>query len=113
MSGTRINVNSLAIEKQRLLLESELNRQEIAKSWGQLRQDTRLFIHHAGSIGTVAGAVLLAYGGYRTVRGANAKTRPQKVSALSRCIGFARMALSIWVAVRKMKRPVAPSVNSR
>ena len=100
MFGRRSDVNPLAARKQLLIAESELNRAQLIEDWQTMAEGVRGITKRARSIGTLASSAVSLLTGMVSY----AKSRPEPAAAKSswfeKLVGGARLASTIWLALR-------------
>ena len=100
MSGKEPHLSPLEARKRLLIAESELNRATLVEEWQTIRQELSGLAHRAKTVGGWVSAAALLAGGVTACRGAPSEPAPSKVSWLQKLLRGARLALTIWLALR-------------
>ena len=98
-------MNPLALRKQLLLAESELNRAQLAQEWGTIAESTRWVTARAKSYSSVAltGALLMAgFTYFRRIRSAPAARKPSWWQLLLKGV---KLGASLWSEFRPPPKP--------
>ena len=90
MSRTNTQLTPLAARKQLLLVESEVNRAQLAGDWLALAAQLDGWKHKLDSLTSTASAV---FAGVETIRGTFARGKSSLISTL---FNAARSGLSLW-----------------
>ena len=100
MFGKNPRVSSLEARKRLLIAESELNRAQLIEDWQTMADGVRGLTERARSIGTLASSAVSLLTGMVSY----AKSRPEPAAAKSswfeKLVGGARLASTIWLALR-------------
>ena len=100
MFGTASHLGSLELRKQLLIAESELNRAQLTAEWQGMAQGVSGLAHHA-QIGLAwASCALLIAAEVKTLWAAPPRGTTVKVSWFERILEVARVASTIWFALR-------------
>ena len=93
-------MNPLSLRKQLLIAESDINRFESLQDWQRLADGVRGAAHRAKSVGSLAGAAVLLAVGFSALAPKKSKPAVPKSSWFQTILHGARLASSIWLAVR-------------
>jgi hypothetical protein len=97
-------MNTLATRKQLLLLESELNRAQLARDMAELRAGARALGERAKSFTSIfssAGVLVSALAAFRRDKRADAGTRPSWPQTILKGAG---LISTLWLAFRSQER---------
>lgn len=99
MFGTKSRLNNLALRKQLLLAESEVNRVQFANEWHNLVDETREATRHARSVmSSVAATVSMGIAGFKTMR--EMRSNGKATSWVGKLLGGVRLGSALWKAFR-------------
>ncbi len=97
-------LNPLQFHKELLIAESELNRVQLAEDWQSMSSDIRALTVRATSISSLASTVALVVTGIAALRTGRALVNGPKSSWLAVALKGAKVAGSIWMAIRSRPR---------
>jgi hypothetical protein len=100
MFGKRSHLSPLELRKQLLILESELNRAQLAQEWQTMAHGVRDLAHRATTIGAWASAAALLVTGLTAWRSGPPAPVAAKLSWFQKILNGARLASTIWFAFR-------------
>jgi len=100
MFGQRPRLNPLALRKQLLIAESEINRAQLFQEWQALAHEVHDLAHRAKTIGAWASAAALLVAGLTAWRNGSPASGAAKPSWFQKILHGARLASTIWVAFR-------------
>lgn len=99
-------LNALLLRKELLVLESEVNRRRLGEDWKKVQVEASTLVGQFKHYGTYASVAATLAGGFSLLRKGRSKTATPaaKPSFLSSIFKGLRVATSVWLAVRGMKR---------
>ena len=100
MFGQKPGVTALELRKQLLITESEINRVRLIKEWQTLADEAFGFADQVISIKTMASSIVPLVAGLAAFTGGKAAAAASKHPWLRKIISGARLASTIWLAVR-------------
>ena len=100
MLGEESHVSPLALRKQLLIAESELNRAQLSEEWQSMTHGVLDLAHRAGTIGAWASAAALLLAGVTAWRRGPPAPGAAKRSWFPKILNVARLASAIWFAFR-------------
>ena len=100
MFGKESHVSPLALRKQMLIAESELNRAQLSEEWQTMTLGVRGLAHRAGTIGAWASSAALLLAGVTAWRRGSPAPGAAKRSWFQKTLNVARLASAIWFAFR-------------
>lgn len=92
-------MNSLALQKQLLIAESELNRVQILATMVALRPCTRRFTDRTISLAMIASAAVRLMRGIIDLRSAKYGSGPGKLSRMQTMMKVGGMVATLWLVV--------------
>jgi hypothetical protein len=90
----------LELRKQLLIAESELNRAQLAAEWQGMAHGATCLAQRAKTVAAWASSAALLVAGVRALRASPPQGTAVKVSWVERILDGARVASTIWVALR-------------
>lgn len=108
MRGTNIGLTPLAVRKQLLVVESEINRAELGREWASLHAEacdaaTEL-TGDASALGSLASAGAALFTTGSVLRRMVSGNRAAKGSWVRTLVNGARAGISVWLALRPRVR---------
>ena len=103
MFGRKPRLSPLAVRKQLLIAESEVNRVRLNQEWQTLAKEIGSVAERAQSFGKMAVLATSLLAGLVALRRNAAVPVGEKTSWLGKIIGGARMATTVWLAWRSHK----------
>ena len=100
MFGRKPRLNPLAVRKQLLIAESEVNRVRLNQEWQTLAKEIGSVAERAQSFGKMAASATLLLAGLVALRRNASAPVAAKTSWLGKIIGGVRMATTVWLAWR-------------
>jgi len=101
MSGTKPRVKPLALRKQLLLAESEVNRVQFANDWHALTDEAREVTCHARSLwSAIASTAATGIAGIKAWRDLRASRSNHKGSWISNLVSGIQVGSAIWKSFR-------------
>ena len=100
MSGRQPHVSPLELRKQLLIAESELNRAQLSEEWQTMAHGVRDLAHRVKTIGAWVSAAALLVAGVTALRRRPAAPGTAKSSWFQKFLSGARLASTIWFALR-------------
>lgn len=101
MSGTNSQLTPLALRKQLLLAESEVNRLQLRHEWHDLEREAGGIVRQAKSVwSTVASTVSMGMAGYNAFRELRSERREGKSSWLGTIVSGVRLGTALWNSYR-------------
>jgi hypothetical protein len=100
MFGKAPQLSPLALRKQLLIAESELNRAQLSEEWQTMRHAARDLAHRARIIAAWASSAALLLAGVRALRRDPPPPKTAKCSWFQKILSGARLASTIWLAFR-------------
>lgn len=99
-------LNALLLRKELLVLESEVNRRRLGEDWAKVRIEARSLGDQFKHYGTYASVAATLAGGFSLLRKGRSNTAAAtaKPTLLGSILKGLRIATSVWLAVRGMKR---------
>ena len=95
----------LLLRKELLVLESEVNRSRLGEEWRMVRAETSVLGGKVRQYGAYASVAATIAGGFSLFRKDRPKTDlPAKPSFLGSLFRGLRVATSVWLAMRGIKR---------
>jgi hypothetical protein len=104
MFGKTPRLTPLELQKQLLIAESEINRIGLVQDWEVMGEGVGDFARRAKSIRSIASTVAFLAAGLAAFRRSEPKPPVKKRSRLQSILKVARMACSIWLALRDRSR---------
>jgi hypothetical protein len=104
MSRTRARMSCLARQKQLLVLESEVNRAQLAGDWERLKEQTGGLAHKVGALAAGALALAAISAVLRGARKGRQNANGRITRFLPGLINGARFGASLWLAHRARSR---------
>jgi len=109
MFGKQSSLTNLGIRKQLLVAEAEVQRAQMRQELEVIETGVRGFGGQARSIGSIASVAALLIAGLSALRSARARARRldrngHHSSFFSKIFGGARLASTVWLALRSHKR---------
>lgn len=108
MHGTKTPVIPLALHKQLLLMECEVNRAQLQQDWANVKEEAGQLKSRAGtvcaSLGKVALVGVAGYVSARMLRGRRSRPQPEAEEGRSWwpvITGGARLGMAVWKLVRR------------
>lgn len=112
MSGREPAVNPLALRKQLLIAESEINRAQLVQDGEILLNGIRAVTTKARSVGSMASVAALLVAGLVAVRRKRADSVTAKVSWLQTLLKGAKVIAPLWFAFRRARKENSESEES-
>ena len=109
MFGKSSRVSPLAVRKQLLIAESELNRTQLDADTSTLTAGVRMLADRAKSIGSVASVATLLVAGFAVARRGNYKGAEGKRSWWQWILKGAGTVSSLWLAFHRQRHEQAAS----
>ena len=100
MFGKASHVSTLESQKQRLIADSELNRDQLSEEWHTMTHGVRELVRRARTIGAWASAAVLLMAGVTALRRGPSAPGAAKSSWFQKLLNGARGASPIWFAFR-------------
>jgi hypothetical protein len=100
MFGKESHVSPLALRKQLLIAESELNRAQLSEEWHTMAHGARNLAHRAKAIAAWAPSAALLVAGLAALRRRKPAPAAKNSSWFQRILNGARLASTIWFAFR-------------
>lgn len=100
MFGNHPRMSPLALRKQLLIAESELNRAQLAEEWTALRTDVCAFTDRARSLGSIVSAAALLVTGLVALRRGQSTPPEEKPAWWQTLLKAAGLVSTVWQAVR-------------
>ena len=100
MSGETSRVSPLELRKQRLIAESELNRDQLSEDWLTMAHGVHDLAHRVKTIGAWTSSAVLLVAGVTALRRGPPAPGTAKSSWLQRILHGARLASTTWFAFR-------------
>ena len=99
-------LNTLLLRKELLVLESEVNRRRLGEDWKKVHVEASALIGQLKHYGTCATVAATIAGGFSLLRKGrpNAVAPAAKPSLLSSIFKGLRVATSVWLTMRGMKK---------
>jgi len=104
MSGKNRHLTPLESRKQLLIAESELNREQLIEEWQAMSLGARALGARVKSVSSLASAAALLAVGVSSFRRGRASRNGAKSSWLQTALKGAKIAGSIWLALRSRPR---------
>jgi len=104
MFGNTSRVSRLAVRKQLLIAESELNRAQLAEEWAALRRGVCAFTDRARALGSIVSAGALLVTGLAAHRRGSPTRTAEKPAWWQRLLNAAGMIATVWLAFRPKGR---------
>ncbi len=104
MPGKNLHVTTLESQKQLLIAESELNREQLIEDWQAMGLGVRALGAKVKSISSLASAAALLAAGVSAFRRRRTLPDGAKSSWLQTALKGAQVAGSIWLAIRSRPR---------
>ena len=108
MFGKYSHVSSLKSRKQLLIAESELNRAQLSAEWQTMSHGVRDLAHRVKIMGAWASAAALLVAGLTARRSGRPAPGAAKLSWFQKILNGARVALTIWLALRARGQKAEP-----
>ena len=100
MFGKEPHVSPLALRKQLLIAESELNRAQLSTDWQAMARGVSDLAHRAKAIAAWASSAALLVAGVKALRRGPPAPETAKSSWFQKILNGARAASTIWFAFR-------------
>ncbi len=100
MFGKTPHISRLALRKQLLIAESELNRAQLAEEWETMADGMRGFAHRAKTIAAWSSSAALLVAGVAALRRGAPAPDNAKSSWFQKILKGVRLASTIWLAFR-------------
>ena len=100
MFGKESRMSPLESRRQLLIAESELNRAELSREWQTMAHGVRDLAHRVKTIGAWVSAAALLVAGVTALRRRPPAPGTAKVSWFPKILNGARLASTIWFALR-------------
>jgi hypothetical protein len=108
MFGRKPKLTPLQARKQLLLVESEINRAQLAADWSALRDEAHAcLVKGKSSISTVVSATAMTAAGLSIAGKVFSMAGGNKTGLISKVFGLAKIGTSLWLAYRQ--RPTTHS----
>ncbi len=101
MFGKASRVSALAVRKQLLIAESELNRAQLSDAWRDLTAEVSYLTHRAKTIAVWSSSAAMLMAGLAALRNRSVMPAEEKPSWLQRTFEWVRLVNSFWQAIRK------------
>ena len=100
MPGKTSHLSPLESRKQLLVAESELNRAGLSEEWQAMTRSVRDLAHEVKTIAAWASTAALVVAGLSTLRRDSPRSGTVKSSWFQKILKGARMASTLWLALR-------------
>lgn len=100
MFGKTPGVTPLELRKQLLIAESDLNRTQLAAEWRTMTYEVHALTHRVKTVVSWAGSAALLISSLTTLRRRRIESAEMKPSWVHNVLKTARLAASIWLAIR-------------
>lgn len=100
MFGKTPHVSPLALRKQLLIAESELNRAQLSEEWQTITHGVRDLAHRAITVGAWAASAALLVAGLTAWRSGPPAPGTAKSSWFHKILNGTRLATTVWLAFR-------------
>lgn len=104
MFGKKSQLNPLALRKELLIAESEINRAQLVEDWQAIADGTHNLADRLKTVSSVASVAAVLVAGVSTFRRDKAKSTDAKTSWFQTVLKGAQVAGSIWLAFRSRPR---------
>ena len=94
-------VSALAVRKQLLIAESELNRAQLSDEWGKMKAEISDLTHRAKTIAVWSSSAAMLLAGLAAFRNRNGMAAEEKPSWLQRTLKWIQLANTFWQAFRR------------
>ena len=102
MSGTKSRLTSLALRKQLLLAESEVNRVHLANDCRRLVEESQVIVDRVHSIySSVMSVVSIGVAGFKAAKDMRAASGNGKASWISKVFNGVRVGAALWKSFRQ------------
>ena len=105
MSGKNSRLNPLALHKQLLIAESELNRAQLVQEWQTMAGEVHALAHQARTIACIASAAASLVAGLSALRHKQSKPAAEKPSWWRILFKGAGMVGTFWSEFHTRKNP--------
>ena len=100
MSGKNPRVNPLALRKQMLVAESELNRSHLIQDWQMVKCEVHSLVNQARTVSSIASAVANLVAGLSSLRQKKSATAAEKPSWWQTLLKGAGVVSTLWQTFR-------------
>ena len=94
----------LALQKQLLITESELNRAQLAQEWRTMTEEVHSIAHQAGTISSLVSATAALVAGLASFRCKKSAPAAEKPSWLQTLLKGAGLFSTVWQSFRPQDR---------
>jgi hypothetical protein len=94
----------LALQKQLLITESELNRAQLTQEWQAMTEEVHSIVHQAGTISSLVSAAATLVAGLPSFRHQKSAPTAEKPSWLQTLLKGAGILSTVWQSFRPQDR---------